>query len=79
MSFVIAAPDMVASAAQNVAGIDSSLSAANTAAAAPTTGVLAPVLMRCQWLLRRCFPGRDRPFRRSALRRRRFIPSSCRH
>ncbi len=41
MSFVIAAPEMVASAAAHVAGIGSSLSAANVAAATPTTGVVA--------------------------------------
>ena len=41
MSFVIAAPETVASAAADVAGIGSSLSAANVAVAAPTTRVLA--------------------------------------
>ncbi|WP_459797727.1 PE family protein, partial [Mycobacterium riyadhense] len=41
MSFVTAAPEMLASAAQNVANIGTSLSAANAAATASTTGVLA--------------------------------------
>ncbi len=41
MSYVLAAPDMLAAAASDVAGIGSSLSAANVAAAAPTTGVMA--------------------------------------
>ncbi|MCV7091548.1 PE family protein, partial [Mycobacterium interjectum] len=41
MSFLVAVPDAVATAAENVAGIASSLSAANSAAAVPTTGVLA--------------------------------------
>ncbi len=41
MSFVVAVPDAVATAAENVAGIASSLSAANAAAAVPTTGLLA--------------------------------------
>ena len=41
MSFVMAAPEMLASAAADVAGIGSSLSAANAAAAAPTTAVMA--------------------------------------
>jgi triacylglycerol lipase len=41
MSFVVAAPEMLASAAADVAGIGSSLSAANAAAAAPTTAVTA--------------------------------------
>ena len=37
MSYVIAATDMLATAAADVAGIGSSLSAANSVAAAPTT------------------------------------------
>jgi triacylglycerol lipase len=41
MSYVIAAPEMLAAAAADVAGIGSSLSEAHTAAAAQTTGVLA--------------------------------------
>ena len=41
MSYVIAAPEMLAAAAADVAGIGSSLSAANSAAAAPTTSVVA--------------------------------------
>ena len=41
MSFVIAAPDMVMSAATDLANIGSTISAAHAAAAAPTTGVLA--------------------------------------
>ena len=41
MSFVIAAPDMVMAAATDLANIGSTISAANAAAAAPTTGVLA--------------------------------------
>jgi triacylglycerol lipase len=41
LSYVIAVPDMLASAAADVAGIGSSLSTAIGAAAAPTTGILA--------------------------------------
>jgi triacylglycerol lipase len=41
MSYVIAAPDMLAAAAADVAGIGSSLSEANAAAAASTTRVIA--------------------------------------
>ncbi|WP_459758371.1 PE family protein, partial [Mycobacterium riyadhense] len=41
MSFVVAAPEMLAAVATDVAGIGSALSAANVAAAAPTAGVLA--------------------------------------
>jgi hypothetical protein len=41
MSFAIAAPDLMAAAARDLAGIGSALSAANAAAAAPTTEILA--------------------------------------
>ncbi len=41
MSFIIAAPEMLTDAAKGLAGIGSRISAANAAAAAPTTGVLA--------------------------------------
>jgi hypothetical protein len=41
MSYVIAAPEMIASAASDVANIGSTLNAANAAAAAPTTGLVA--------------------------------------
>ena len=40
-SFVIASPDVLASASQQLAGIGSSITSANTAAATPTTAVLA--------------------------------------
>ncbi len=38
MSFVIAAPDLVAMAAEDLAGIGASPTAANAAAAVPTSG-----------------------------------------
>jgi hypothetical protein len=41
MSFVVAAPDMVATAAQNLASIHSTLSEASATIAGPTTGVVA--------------------------------------
>ncbi|KAA1249664.1 PE family protein, partial [Mycobacterium simiae] len=41
MSFLIAVPEVLGSAAVDLADIGSTLSAANTAAAAQTTGVLA--------------------------------------
>jgi PE family len=41
MSFVIAAPEMVASAASELADLRSSVSAASEASAAPTTSVAA--------------------------------------
>ncbi len=42
MTFVITDPDMLAAAADELQGIGSALEATNTAAAAPTTGVLPP-------------------------------------
>jgi len=41
MSFVLAAPAALAAAASDIAGIGSSIGAANAAAAVPTTGILA--------------------------------------
>nr|WP_148286626.1 PE family protein [Mycobacterium canetti] len=41
MSFVIAAPGVLSAAVSDLTGIGSALSAANAAAAAQTTGVLA--------------------------------------
>jgi hypothetical protein len=41
MSFVVTAPEWVAAAAAEVARIGSTISTANAAAAAPTTGVAA--------------------------------------
>jgi len=41
MSYLVAAPEFLASAASDLAGIGSALSAAHVASAAPTTGVLA--------------------------------------
>ncbi len=41
MSFVNAVPEMLATSARNLASVGTSLSGANAAAAAPTTGVLA--------------------------------------
>jgi len=41
MSYVIAGPEALTSAAADIAGIGSTLSAANAAAATPTTGILA--------------------------------------
>lgn len=41
MSFVIAAPEVMAAAATDLANIGSSISAASAAAAGPTMGILA--------------------------------------
>ena len=42
MSFIVAGPDALAAAASNIAGIGSTINAANTAAAVPTAELMAP-------------------------------------
>ena len=54
MSYVIATPELVTAAATDLSNIGSAVTAANAAAAAPTTGL--------RW--RRCFPATPRNFRR---------------
>ena len=64
MSYVIAAPEMIAAAATDLANIGSSLSEANAAAAAPTTGVLAAAEDEVSAAIARCSPPTVRAFRR---------------
>ncbi len=78
MSFVVAVPEVLGTAATDLAGLGSSLSAANAAAAHQTTGVLAAAEDRCRRPLRRCSPPTVRAFRHSVRRRRRFMTSLCR-
>ncbi|EFD15977.1 PE-PGRS family protein [Mycobacterium tuberculosis CPHL_A] len=78
MSFVIAAPEVIAAAATDLASLESSIAAANAAAAANTTALLARGPMKSRRRLRRCSAPTARPIRRSAPKRRRFMPSSCR-
>ncbi|CNW82868.1 PE family protein [Mycobacterium tuberculosis] len=56
MSYVIAAPEMLATAAADVDGIGSAIRAASASAAGPTTGLLAAARppMRCRRPLQRC-------------------------
>jgi PE family len=72
MSFVLISPDLVSASAADLNGIGSTLTAANAAAAGPTTTVLAATIaMRCRRPSRSgsaCMPG---SFRRSARGRRR--------
>lgn len=73
MSYVLATPEMVAAAANNLAQIGSTLSAANAAALAPTTGVLAAGADEVSAAVASLFPGTPRPIRHSARRRPRFM------
>jgi PE family protein len=62
MSFLIAAPEMIASAATDVAGIGSTLSAANAAAAAPTTGIVAAASDEVSAAIAELFSGHARAY-----------------
>lgn len=64
MSFVIAAPEVMAAAATDLANIGSSISAASAAAAGPTMGILAAAPTRCRWRSRRCSGRTPRAIRR---------------
>ncbi len=77
MSSVIAAPELITNAATDLANIGSTISEANAAAATQTTGVLAAAEDEVSAAIAGCFPATASGFRRLALRRRRFMPSSC--
>ena len=62
MSYVIAAPELVAAAAADVAGIGSSLSAAHAAAAGPTTAVVAAAEDEVSAAVASLFSGHARQF-----------------
>lgn len=64
MSFVIAAPDLVAMATEDLAGIGASLTAANAAAASRQAGCWPLLAMRCRRPSRRCFPATVSSIRR---------------
>ena len=74
MSFVFAAPEAVAAAASNLAGIGSSISAANAAAAAPTTGVLAAAEDEVSTAIATVFGAHARGFRAGQCEKHRVAP-----
>lgn len=76
MSFVIAVPEFLSAAATDLANLGSTISAANAAASIPTTGVLAAGADDVSAAIAAL--RTPRRIRRSARRRRRFMPSSCR-
>lgn len=78
MSFVIAVPEFLSAAATDLANLGSTISAANAAASIPTTGVLAAGADDVSAAIAALFGAHARRIRRSARRRRRFMPSSCR-
>ncbi|VAZ80402.1 putative PE-PGRS family protein PE_PGRS24 [Mycobacterium persicum] len=64
MSLVIAAPDLMASAAADLTGLGATLGSANVAAAAATTGVLAAAGDEVSAAIAAVFPGMVRAIRR---------------
>lgn len=64
MSYVIATPEMMATAAFDLARIGSQVSAASAVAAMPTTEVVAAGATRCRRASRRCSARTLRSIRR---------------
>jgi hypothetical protein len=62
MSYVIAAPEMMTSAATDVATIGSTLSAANAAAAAPTTGIVVAAQDEVSAAIAQLFSGHGQAY-----------------
>ena len=78
MSYVIAVPETLMAAASDVADIGSSLSQANSAATASTTALVPAAEDEVSAAIASLFyPATARRFKRWVLRRRRFMPSSC--
>lgn len=63
MSFLIAAPEAVASAASDLAGIGSVIGEANAAAVVPTTGVIPAAADEVSAAIAALFPATRRPIR----------------
>ena len=78
MSFVIAAPEMVASAASDLAGLGSTINAANAAAAGSTTGVLAAGRRRGVGSDRGIVFHHAQHYQALSAHAATFMPSSCR-
>ncbi len=78
MSFVVAAPEWVAAAATDLANIGSAIGAANTAAVAPTTGVIAAGADEVSAAIAALFGPHAQAYQALSARRRSFTPSSYR-
>jgi PE family len=77
VSFVLAVPAELGSAATDLAGIRSVPSAAHAAAATQTISVVAAAEDEVSAAIAELFPGNAQGFQ--ARRRRRFMISLCRH
>ena len=78
MSYVIAAPEMMAAAATDLATIGSDLSAAHTAAAAQTTGILAAAEDEVSAAIAALFSAHGQGFQALGAQAAPFMTSSCR-
>lgn len=78
MSLVIATPQLLATAALDLASIGSQVSAANAAAAMPTTEVVAAAADEVSAAIAGLFGAHARQYQRSAYRWQRFTSSLCR-
>lgn len=77
MSFVVAVPDFIGSAATDLTGIGSTLSAANAAAAIPTTEILAAAEDEISTAIA-ALPATPRPIKPPVPKRRRLAAGLCR-
>ena len=78
MSLLVAAPEVLASAATDLEGIRSALSAAEVAAATPTSGVVAAGADEVSTAVASLFSGHGQAYQELSARVLRFMPSSCR-
>ncbi|CKN20981.1 PE-PGRS family protein [Mycobacterium tuberculosis] len=79
MSFVIAAPDLVAMATEDLAGIGASLTAANAAAAVPTSGLLAAAGDEVSAAIAALFSSHGQQYQAMSAQAAAFDPGLCRH
>ena len=78
MSYVIAAPEMMAAAATDLGNIGSSLSEANAAAAASTTRVITAGEDEVSAAIAALFSAHGQGFQALSAQAAAFQPSSCR-
>ncbi len=82
MSYVIAVPDMLAAAGADVAGIGSSLRAANVTAATPTTAVVVAAADEVSAAIAALFSGHGQAYQalsaRAAAFHSQFVQALCR-
>ena len=77
MTCVIAAPELITTAATDLANIGSAVTAANAAAATPTTGVLAAAEDEVSAAIAALFSAHGQAIRHSVRGRRHFMISLC--